>query len=966
MRTRLTLACSALAAASLLGCFTSESTRDVTGASGANGTAGHDGDGSGGSEDGSGGRSSSGGSAQGGTGGSVEVIVECTPDGDECDANAICVEADGSFHCECDSGYEGDGSWCDDIDECSQDEDNCDANAICINEPGGFSCECNPGYEGSGTSCDDIDECADESDDCDENATCTNEPGGFSCECNPGYDGDGTTCEDIDECAASPFTFSKTNYGDPTEEQDCITPDVCITRGDDHPIYNAAVETQPTTTGCSFEGPAGTQWAAQPCETALPGDFATFLTHFCSPAYNLVGTDACLYLPAYEYYFDIVFTSWTQSAEGGGFTYMRTPYGDAGAIACGVPGSSCQNTDGGFECTCPDGYETDPDSGVCVDIDECADELDDCDDNATCVNEPGGFACECNPGYAGDGTACSDIDECAGAPVTFTKEDHADPAEVQDCIVPGVCLTRDEQYPLYNAAIETGADPQDRESTKPTGTLWARGTCTSLQGSPYFGPFLGPEFANGNPANSLVGVDGCLYLPDYDLYFDIVFESWTSSSSGGGFSYTRTPWDDPAGAACGLGGVTCENTTGSFLCACPEGFVNDPDTGQCTDVDECSEETDDCSADATCSNTIGSYSCACNFGFAGDGVTCTDLQECAGEVVDFSKGNFADPDLVRDCIAPDVCLTRGDEFSIYNSAVDAAADPYYDPASIQPSGTLWSLAPCATAPADSFGPFLSQAFAYGYPYGVVDQPGCLQLPRYGAYFDITFTSWTQDGSPGGGGFSYTRMPYGDIGAVLCGAPGAECVPADTLTCSCPGGYEAASDGTCTDIDECQQASVCDLSATCVNFEGGVRCVCPNPIDFVKTDAGTEQDCITPSVCLTRGDQYPIFNAVLDAAPDSSDRNATIPTGTEWAVGTCDTVAAADFGPFLSSSYAWSSAVSGPAYLPGVASCLHILAEDIYIDLIFTSWTRGTNGGGTGGGGFSYSRTQVIGSGEACL
>ena len=41
------------------------------------------------------------------------------------------------------------------------------------------------------------------------------------------------------------------------------------------------------------------------------------------------------------------------------------------------------------------------------------------------------------------------------------------------------------------------------------------------------------------------------------------------------------------------------------------------------DVDECTDGTHNCHANATCNDTIGSYTCTCNTGFTGDGVTCT-------------------------------------------------------------------------------------------------------------------------------------------------------------------------------------------------------------------------------------------------------------------------------------------------------------------------------------------------------
>ncbi len=41
-----------------------------------------------------------------------------------------------------------------------------------------------------------------------------------------------------------------------------------------------------------------------------------------------------------------------------------------------------------------------------------------------------------------------------------------------------------------------------------------------------------------------------------------------------------------------------------------------------SDVNECTEGTDNCNINALCTNTVGSFTCACNEGFSGDGVDC--------------------------------------------------------------------------------------------------------------------------------------------------------------------------------------------------------------------------------------------------------------------------------------------------------------------------------------------------------
>lgn len=53
----------------------------------------------------------------------------------------------------CDPGYRVEGTSCVDVDECAEQTDNCDANAACGNAPGSFTCACNPGHAGSGQAC---------------------------------------------------------------------------------------------------------------------------------------------------------------------------------------------------------------------------------------------------------------------------------------------------------------------------------------------------------------------------------------------------------------------------------------------------------------------------------------------------------------------------------------------------------------------------------------------------------------------------------------------------------------------------------------------------------------------------------------------------------------------------------------------------------------------------------------------
>ncbi|XP_060566863.1 nidogen-1-like [Ruditapes philippinarum] len=70
----------------------------------------------------------------------------------------------------------------------------------------------------------------------------------------------------------------------------------------------------------------------------------------------------------------------------------------------------------------------------------------------------------------------------------------------------------------------------------------------------------------------------------------------------------------------------CTNTNGSFTCACNTGYTGDGVS--CTDIDEC--DNTPCDSNATCENTAGSFTCTCNTGYTGNGLpgNCGNIDEC--------------------------------------------------------------------------------------------------------------------------------------------------------------------------------------------------------------------------------------------------------------------------------------------------------------------------------------------------
>lgn len=109
-----------------------------------------------------------------------------------------------------------------------------------------------------------------------------------------------------------------------------------------------------------------------------------------------------------------------------------------------------------------------------------------------------------------------------------------------------------------------------------------------------------------------------------------------------------------------------------------------------------------------------------------------------------------------------------------------------------------------------------------------------------------------------------------------------------------------------------------------------------------------QDRIINNVWITRANNQSVFN--ISDINDTTVGGCTgsSPLDTEWAFGTiANGVGTLRFDTFIDGNFA-------DCYPPSVVNqdaVLHLITDDIYIDIKFLSWTSGNNGGG-----YSYERS----------
>ncbi|XP_045022677.1 adhesion G protein-coupled receptor E2 isoform X5 [Bubalus bubalis] len=136
----------------------------------------------------------------------------------------------------------------------------------------------------------------------------------------------------------------------------------------------------------------------------------------CPPNSSCVNGTACRCTPGFISSSGEIFTDPLESCDD------INECGPPSPVYCGSS-ADCQNTEGGYHCTCSPGYE--PVSGAtifrnesentCRDVDECQHRPRVCKGRSVCINTEGNYTCQCPPGLEfspEDPRHCTDVNEC--------------------------------------------------------------------------------------------------------------------------------------------------------------------------------------------------------------------------------------------------------------------------------------------------------------------------------------------------------------------------------------------------------------------------------------------------------------------------------------------------------------------------------------------------------------------------
>ena len=247
-----------------------------------------------------------------------------------------------------------------------------------------------------------------------------------------------------------------------------------------------------------------------------------------------------------------------------------------------------------------------------------------CDDRAFCAEQKGSYLCQCLDGLTGGGYTCEDVDKCSDATpnACVAPVDIDEDSEGSRSVIRSICSNID----VTNEFDET----------------WTKGhACACLEG------------LEGEGENCL-DIDECLVDGGNTCHAQATCNNFFGRSKDE-LGYTCTCPDYLVGDGhsgsnidecsndlnnCG-DNTNCDDNDNEvsgqtdFTCSCMDGYEQDTsitDTFSCKNIDECATGAHNCAEQGSeCTDTDGGWECACIAGYHGDGVTCTDWDECIGE-----------------------------------------------------------------------------------------------------------------------------------------------------------------------------------------------------------------------------------------------------------------------------------------------------------------------------------------------
>ncbi|KAJ8302142.1 hypothetical protein KUTeg_021129 [Tegillarca granosa] len=383
-----------------------------------------------------------------------------------------CLSGDDGVRCACDNGYQlaGDGVSCEDLDECRLGRANCPRGSRCVNTEGSYTCEAEPqqtcpqgeqynpttrrcerltqtcengyGFNVVSQRCEDLDECILRMHQCrGPRQICVNTVGSYQCHCEQGFRYDRRTryCYDIDECALrtdrctpqqrcentiGSYTCRRiigcgTGYTLQDSTQECIDIDECATGNHNCRGAYSCLNIDGSFRCVPKECPEGYRFSSSTggCEPInCQRGFKPDRRGMCVDINECEDTNKCSFTQ------ECINTYGSYRCENimdcqTGFEMNPNTFQCEDVDECArnshecINNQQCINRPGSYICACPEGYRNDG-SGTCRDINECAPGGNACPSNAQCINTQGSFRCQCDPGLRQDGRRCLDIDEC--------------------------------------------------------------------------------------------------------------------------------------------------------------------------------------------------------------------------------------------------------------------------------------------------------------------------------------------------------------------------------------------------------------------------------------------------------------------------------------------------------------------------------------------------------------------------